>query len=59
MVEVNTNDGEAVRYVVFTAWECASCDVAGRTPPGASVECWNCGGSVVVTARPSVRHVIG
>ncbi|QUH01478.1 hypothetical protein HUO13_12235 [Saccharopolyspora erythraea] len=41
-------------HVVVTAWTCPDCDVAGRTPPEASPACWNCGGPVVVTARPTV-----
>ncbi|CAM01240.1 hypothetical protein SACE_1929 [Saccharopolyspora erythraea NRRL 2338] len=40
--------------MVVTAWTCPDCDVAGRTLPEASPECWNCGGPVVVTARPTV-----
>jgi rRNA maturation endonuclease Nob1 len=36
------------------SWECHRCDVEGRdfgpTPP----VCWNCGGPVTITARPTV-----
>ncbi len=41
-------------FVVFVAWHCALCDVQGRSPDTA-LECWNCGGEVTVTARPTVR----
>ena len=41
-------------HVVVTAWTCPDCDVAGRTPPESAPECWNCGGPVVITARPTV-----
>jgi hypothetical protein len=58
VVEANLNDRDPVEYIVFTAWECENCEVAGRTPPGGAVECWSCGGSVVVTARPSIRRVV-
>lgn len=57
-METEPKDGDAVEYVIFTAWECTTCEVAGRTPPGGAVKCWSCGGSVVVTARPSIRRVI-
>jgi hypothetical protein len=38
---------------VMAHWFCGECDVEGRdvaTEP----TCWNCGGSVTVTARPTV-----
>ena len=41
-------------FVVFAAWHCAVCDVQGRSPDTA-LECWNCGGDVTVTARPTIR----
>lgn len=44
-------------YVVLTAWECKTCDVAGRTPAESALECWSCGGAVVVTARPVVPRI--
>lgn len=51
-------DREPVEYVVLTAWVCTGCEVGGRTPPGAELSCWSCGGSVEVTARPSVPRVL-
>ncbi|GAA0523807.1 hypothetical protein GCM10011581_49510 [Saccharopolyspora subtropica] len=45
---------DSARHVILTAWICPGCDVAGRTPPEDEPECWNCGGEVVVTARPAV-----
>ncbi|MEV0698921.1 hypothetical protein AB0I53_13530 [Saccharopolyspora sp. NPDC050389] len=41
-------------HVILTAWMCPGCDVAGRSAPENEPECWNCGGPVVVTARPAV-----
>ncbi|HLU59733.1 MAG TPA: hypothetical protein VKZ81_30100 [Pseudonocardia sp.] len=38
---------------VMAHWFCGACDVEGRdavTEP----TCWNCGGAVTVTARPTV-----
>jgi hypothetical protein len=58
VVEPDPNIGEVVEYVVYAAWECENCDVAGWTPPGGAVECWSCGGPVVVTARPAIRRVV-
>ncbi len=46
--------GPEVTHVVVAAWHCDACDVQGRSLADASVECWNCGGPVTVTARPSV-----
>ncbi|KAA5825831.1 hypothetical protein ABT337_32975 [Saccharopolyspora hirsuta] len=43
-----------VGHIILTAWTCPDCDVTGRTPPEDEPECWNCGGRVVVTARPAV-----
>ncbi len=46
----------ATQYVVMVAWQCATCDVAGRSVGDvADVVCWNCGGQVIVTAQPSIR----
>jgi hypothetical protein len=59
VVEPDPNlDEAAVEYVVYAAWECPNCDVAGWTPPGSTVECWSCTGPVVVTARPTIRRVL-
>jgi len=58
-VEASPNSDDPVAYVVLTAWVCTGCDVGGRTPPGGELECWSCGGSVVVTARPTVPRVAG
>jgi hypothetical protein len=37
-------------------WSCPPCEVEGQDPQQAGGEpsCWNCGGPVVVTARPTV-----
>jgi hypothetical protein len=43
-----------VTHVVVAAWHCEPCEVQGRSVVDAGVECWNCGGSVTVTARPSL-----
>jgi hypothetical protein len=43
-----------VTHVVVAAWHCEPCEVQGRSVVHTGVECWNCGGSVTVTARPSV-----
>lgn len=45
---------DSFQHIILTAWMCPDCDVAGRTAPENEPECWNCGGEVVVTARPSV-----
>lgn len=38
---------------IVAHWSCDACDVEGRD---AAIEptCWNCGGPVTVTARPTV-----
>lgn len=36
------------------AWVCDPCEVTGRTPTTEEPQCWNCGGPVVITARPVV-----
>ena len=46
--------GPDVTHVVLAAWHCDRCDVQGRSLVTSGVECWNCGGAVTVTARPSV-----
>lgn len=58
VVEPDPNRGDPVEYLVYTAWECASCDVAGWAAPGGALECWSCAGPVVVTARPAVRRAV-
>jgi hypothetical protein len=40
-------------FLVVTHWFCRSCEVEGRDPE-LDPRCWNCGGSVTVTARPAV-----
>ena len=48
-----------IRVEVY--WSCAPCEVEGQDAQqvGADPSCWNCGGPVVVTARPTVRAGIG
>ena len=41
-------------HVVVAAWQCDPCEVQGRSFPDVDVQCWNCGGPVTVTARPSI-----
>lgn len=45
---------------VEVSWTCRPCDVEGQD---AQIEsgptCWNCGGPVIVTARPTVRTTAG
>ena len=42
---------------VDVCWSCALCEVEGQDAQqaGAEPNCWNCGGPVVVTARPTVQ----
>jgi hypothetical protein len=43
---------------IEVSWMCPPCEVEGQDAPGtggSSPRCWNCGGPVVVTARPTVR----
>jgi hypothetical protein len=43
---------------IEVSWMCRACDVGGQDAQahlGALPDCWNCGGPVVVTARPTVR----
>jgi hypothetical protein len=42
-----------MRHRVLTHWFCRPCEVEGRDE-SREPECWNCGGAVVVTARPTV-----
>jgi hypothetical protein len=42
-----------VAVQVVAHWFCGTCEVEGRDPESEPL-CWNCGGSVTVTARPSV-----
>lgn len=47
---------------IEVSWTCRPCEVEGQDAPvdGGSVPtCWNCGGPVVVTARPTVRTASG
>jgi len=39
--------------LVLSHWRCMLCEVEGRDA-AAEPTCWNCGGQVVVTARPTV-----
>lgn len=39
---------------VMAHWLCNTCDVAGRAAD-AEPSCWDCGGAVIVTARPTVK----
>ncbi len=48
------SDPAEVTHVVVAAWHCDPCEVQGRTLVDTSVECWNCGGPVTVTAQPSI-----
>lgn len=41
-------------FVILAAWHCDPCDVQGRSVVDDGVACWNCGGSVTVTARPAI-----
>jgi hypothetical protein len=43
---------------IEVSWTCRPCEVEGQDAQGgagATPTCWNCGGPVVVTARPTVR----
>jgi hypothetical protein len=44
----------AATHVVVAAWHCEPCEVQGRSVAHTSVECWNCGGPVTITAQPSL-----
>jgi hypothetical protein len=47
---------------IEVSWTCRPCEVEGQDTQeytGASPSCWNCGGPVVVTARPTVRMAYG
>jgi hypothetical protein len=47
---------------IEVSWICPPCEVEGQDAPefaGADPTCWNCGGPVVVTARPTVRMLAG
>jgi hypothetical protein len=47
-----------VQTRIEISWTCQPCEVEGQDAPGdggATPTCWNCGGPVVVTARPTVR----
>lgn len=38
---------------IEVTWHCTPCEVGGQDPVPEPT-CWNCGGTVVVTARPTV-----
>jgi hypothetical protein len=47
---------------IEASWTCPPCEVEGQDAPetpGGDPTCWNCGGPVVVTARPTVRTFRG
>jgi hypothetical protein len=39
--------------LIVSHWHCPRCEVGGRDD-APEPSCWNCGGVVVVTSRPSV-----
>jgi hypothetical protein len=43
----------AVHVQVVAHWFCGECEVEGRDSATEPM-CWNCGGAVTVTARPTV-----
>jgi hypothetical protein len=45
--------GRIMSMQIVAHWFCAACDVEGREA-GSDPSCWNCGGAVTVTARPTV-----
>jgi len=55
--EANPSEEGSVETRVLVCWSCPFCAVGGRDAPqgGEDPSCWNCGGPVVVTARPTVR----
>jgi hypothetical protein len=49
-------EGRFVESRIDVTWFCRPCEVEGQDAQEESVpKCWNCGGPVVVTARPTVR----
>ena len=47
---------------IEVSWTCRPCEVGGQDTEVDAAEgptCWNCGGPVVVTARPTVRTAGG
>jgi hypothetical protein len=47
---------------IEVSWTCPPCEVEGQDTQefaGDHPHCWNCGGPVVVTARPTVRMAHG
>ncbi|MGY1692534.1 hypothetical protein [Geodermatophilus sp. SYSU D01105] len=49
-----------MEHRVEVSWTCTPCEVGGQDAPedgDADPACWNCGGPVVVTARPTVRRL--
>lgn len=53
----NPSEERSVETRVLVSWSCTFCAVGGRDAPHGDEDpsCWNCGGPVVVTARPTVR----
>ena len=47
-------DEVAEPFVILAAWHCHPCDVQGRSMVEDGVACWNCGGTVTVTAQPAI-----
>lgn len=43
---------------IVVYWSCSRCEVEGRDPDGEPT-CWNCGGAVTITARPTVSRLGG
>jgi len=43
-----------MKYDIVAAWTCEECEVEGRSVEHERPRCWNCGGPVVVTARPVI-----
>jgi hypothetical protein len=43
----------SVSVQIVAHWSCDECDVEGRDA-ATEPSCWNCGGPVTVTARPTV-----
>jgi len=49
-------DGRFTESRIEVTWFCTPCEVEGQDIQAESIPiCWNCGGPVVVTARPTVR----
>ncbi|MGY1591477.1 hypothetical protein ACI79D_05815 [Geodermatophilus sp. SYSU D00708] len=51
-----------MEHRVEVVWTCTPCEVGGQDVQeggDADPTCWNCGGPVVVTARPTIRLLRG